>query len=85
LLMAVRADNGQPHSYRLDSILGVSQTQTTFSPRYPIELTPTGLQSIPSTSRPPGIVTPQRSKLRRSRASSGASRSAADYRTSSSS
>lgn len=51
LLMAVRADNGQPRSYLVNSILGVSPTQTTFSPRYPIELTPSGPQSIPATSR----------------------------------
>lgn len=51
LLMAVRADNGQPRSYLLNSILGVRATQTAFSPRYPIELTPSGLQSIPQTSR----------------------------------
>ncbi|WP_076865968.1 nucleotidyl transferase AbiEii/AbiGii toxin family protein [Bradyrhizobium mercantei] len=70
LLMAVRADSGQPRSYRLDSILGVSQTQTTFSPRYPIELTPTGPQSIPLTSRPVGLVLPRASTRRRSRASS---------------
>jgi predicted nucleotidyltransferase component of viral defense system len=70
LLMAVRAEDGQPRSYRVDSILGVSQTQTTFSPRYPIELTPSGPQSIPPTSRPAGIVTPS-STRRRLRASSG--------------
>ena len=51
LLMAVRADSGQPRSYLVGSILGVRPTQTPFTPRYPIELAPTGLQSIPSTSR----------------------------------
>jgi hypothetical protein len=56
LLMAVRAEDGKPRSYRLDNIVGVSQTQTTFSPRYPIELTPAGPQVIPPTSRPAGIV-----------------------------
>lgn len=50
LLMAVRADNGQPRSYLVDSILGVKATQTPFSPRYPIELTPSGPQSIPRTA-----------------------------------
>lgn len=49
-LMAVRAEDGQPRSYLLDSILGVRPTQTPFSPRYPIELTPSGPQSIPQTS-----------------------------------
>lgn len=50
LLMAVRADNGQPRSYLVSSILGVRSTQTPFSPRYPIELTPSGFQSIPQTT-----------------------------------
>ena len=51
LLMAVRADNGQPRSYLVDSILGVKATQTSFTPRYPIELTPLGPQSIPRIVR----------------------------------
>lgn len=42
LLMAVRADNGQSRSYLVSSILGVKPTQTTFNPRFPIELTPSG-------------------------------------------
>jgi predicted nucleotidyltransferase component of viral defense system len=70
LLMAVRAEDAQPRSYRVDSILGVSQTQITFSPRYPIELTPSGPQSIPATSRSAGISTAT-SMRRRSRARSG--------------
>jgi hypothetical protein len=70
LLMAVRADSGQPRSYRVDSILGVAPTQTSFSPRYPIELTPTGPQLIPPASRSSGIVTPRTPTSRR-RASSG--------------
>ncbi len=51
LLMAVRADNGQPRSYLVNSIVGATPTQTIFSPRYPIELTPFGPQSVPATSR----------------------------------
>lgn len=51
LLMAVRADNGQPRSYRVDNILGARPTLSPFSPRFPIELTPSGLQSIQATSR----------------------------------
>ena len=50
LLMAVRVDDGEPRSYLVDSILGVGTTQTPFSPRYPIELTPSGPQSIPHTA-----------------------------------
>ena len=45
LLMAARADNGQPRSYLVDNILGARPTQTPFSPRYPIELTPSGPQA----------------------------------------
>jgi hypothetical protein len=45
ILAAHRTDNGQPRSYRLDGILGVPQTQTTFTPRYPIELAPFGPQT----------------------------------------
>ncbi|QXX76043.1 nucleotidyl transferase AbiEii/AbiGii toxin family protein [Methylovirgula sp. HY1] len=71
LLMAVRADSGEARSYRIDSILGVSPTQTSFSPRYPIELTPVGPRSIPPTSRVTGSVTSQRSTRRRPGASSG--------------
>lgn len=41
----------QPRSYLLDSILGVKTTQMPFSPRYPIELSPIGTQSIPQTSK----------------------------------
>lgn len=50
LLMAVRADNGQSRSYLVDSILRVEATQTPFSPRYPIELIPSGPQAIPQTA-----------------------------------
>ncbi len=50
LLMAVRAEDGEPRSYLVQSILGVRPTQTVFSPRYPIELTPEGPQSIPGKS-----------------------------------
>lgn len=50
LLMAVRADNGQSRSYLVERILGVTPTQKTFTPRYPIELSPAGPQSIPRLS-----------------------------------
>lgn len=52
LLMAVRADNGQVRSYLLGSIVGARSTQTSFSPRFPIELTPSGKQRIPTSARP---------------------------------
>jgi predicted nucleotidyltransferase component of viral defense system len=50
LLMAVREQDGEPRSYRLDSILGATSTQRTFTPRYPIELIPLGSQTIPPVS-----------------------------------
>lgn len=49
-LMAIRADDAQPRSYLVDSILGVRTTQRPFAPRHPIELTPSGAQSIPQTT-----------------------------------
>jgi hypothetical protein len=70
LLMAVRADDGQPRSYLVNSILGVTPIQRTFSPRYPIELTPSGFQSIPETSRSAGTQIARTSTRRRSRATS---------------
>jgi predicted nucleotidyltransferase component of viral defense system len=68
LLMAVRAEDGQPRSYLVNSILGVAPTQSTFSPRYPIELTPTGLQFIPETSRSDSAPIVRATVRRRSRA-----------------
>lgn len=76
LLMAVRADSGEPRSYLVSNILGVSPTQISFSPRFPIELTPSGPQSIPATARSSGIGIVRRSAHRASRiraASSGPS------------
>jgi len=67
LLMAVRADNGQPRSYLVNNILGVLPTQITFSPRYPIELTPSGLQPIQAMTRSAGVPTIRTSTRRRSR------------------
>jgi predicted nucleotidyltransferase component of viral defense system len=71
LLMAVRAEDGQPRSYRVDGILGVSPTQTTFSPRYPIELMPSGPQSIPPTARSADTPTGRAITRRRSRSGGG--------------
>ena len=45
LLMAVRADDGQARSYLVEKIMGAKPTQKSFIPRYPIELTPSGLQN----------------------------------------
>jgi hypothetical protein len=42
LLHAVKHNTGESRSYRIDRIQGVEITQATFTPRYTIELTPTG-------------------------------------------
>ena len=70
LLMAVRAEDGQARSYLVNRILGVTPTQTTFAPRYPIELTPSGPQPISATARSAGIPMRRSTARRRSRASS---------------
>ena len=51
LLMVVQATDGQPRSFRVDRILNVRPTQISFSPRFPIELTPGGPQNISQMSR----------------------------------
>jgi hypothetical protein len=56
LLMAVQESDGQARSFRLDRILGVTATQRTFAPRYPIELTAAGPQSIPASTRSTGAT-----------------------------
>jgi len=43
LLYAVKHTTGEDRSYRVDRIQGAQATQTSFSPRYLIELTPMGL------------------------------------------
>jgi predicted nucleotidyltransferase component of viral defense system len=52
ILHAVRADAEQHRSYRFDRIQGASVTNRTFTPRYAVELTPTGPLVAPeATSR----------------------------------
>lgn len=52
VLHAVRADNRQHRSYRVDRIQSASITDIPFEPRYAIELTPAGPLSIPRAARP---------------------------------
>ena len=54
LLHAVRTQNGELRSYRLDRIQGAQLTRQTFTPRYAVELTPTGPLNIPSSQSSPG-------------------------------
>jgi hypothetical protein len=50
LLHAVLFRNQQYRTYRVDRILGARITQQTFTPTYGIELTPTGLLTIPQAA-----------------------------------
>ena len=54
--MAVREADAQPRSYRVDNILGAAVTQRNFTPRYPIELTPTASQIISPMGSNAGIA-----------------------------
>ncbi len=51
LLYAVRSQDGQDRSYRVDRILGARATQQTFSPRYAVELSATGPIYAPGIAR----------------------------------
>lgn len=51
MLYAVRHEDGQSRSYRLDRIQGASATSTSFIPRYTIELTSAGPLHAPATVR----------------------------------
>lgn len=66
VLHAVRADNGEHRAYRLDRIQGARATDQAFTPRYIMELTPTGPMTIPQATRAassrssaPSIAMPQ--------------------------
>ncbi len=62
-LMATQEADGEPRSFLLDGILGVSVTQRTFVPRYLVELTPAGSMSIPqsfSNAMPRALRRPMR-------------------------
>jgi len=71
VLHAVRSDNQQHRSYRIDRIRGARTTQQPFTPRYAIELTPTGPISAPPTTSTPRISAPRVSTLSRSVARKG--------------
>jgi predicted nucleotidyltransferase component of viral defense system len=53
LLFAIRAENGEPRSYRLDRIEGAAITDEIFNPQFAIELTPGDSLWIPPVARPP--------------------------------
>jgi predicted nucleotidyltransferase component of viral defense system len=51
ILCAVNAEKQESRSYRLDQIRGARVLDRAFTPRYAIELTPTGPLTIPATAR----------------------------------
>ena len=51
LLYAVRSQDGQDRSYRVDRIRGARATRQTFVPRYAVELSATGPIHAPETAR----------------------------------
>jgi predicted nucleotidyltransferase component of viral defense system len=71
ILHAVRADNQLHRSYRIDRIRGARATQRTFTPRYAVELTPTGPISAPPISYTPRISSPRTSTRYRTSSHSG--------------
>jgi len=76
LLYALRADNGQSRSYRLDRIQGAAMTGESFTPRFVVELTPgtttargstsaaLSTASIPPVQRAPSYRTQRRARTR---------------------
>jgi len=60
VLHAVRHDSGAHRSYRLDRIEGASATKIPFTPRYAVELAPSGHLPIPETVSRPRISYPGR-------------------------
>lgn len=56
LLHAVRVDGAGERSYRIDRIKGARATKQTFTPRYAIELTPTGPISESILPSPPRVT-----------------------------
>ena len=51
LLYAVKHNTGEPRAYRVDRIQGAEVTNESFTPRYVVELTPSGPISAPPVTR----------------------------------
>lgn len=56
LLFGVKADTGEPRSYRLDRIRSATVTRQAFQPRYVVELTASGPLSAPTLERQPATT-----------------------------
>jgi len=72
LIFAVKHESGEDRSYRVDRIEAAEVSQVSFSPRYLVELTPSGPLHTPYLTRPTtGYqktgINPQRGHLRTSR------------------
>jgi len=72
LLFAIRHPTDEIRCYRVDRIQGAEVTREVFTPRYVVELTPTGPISAPQTTKAPsgqgtlGSRTPKTSRVSRS-------------------
>ncbi|MHB8717448.1 MAG: nucleotidyl transferase AbiEii/AbiGii toxin family protein [Candidatus Dormibacteria bacterium] len=66
VLHAVRADNGEHRSYRVDRIQRVEVTTRPFRPRYAVEFSGTGPLAAPPTRRSSGYSAPRSTTLQRS-------------------
>jgi hypothetical protein len=56
LLFAIRHQTGEDRSYRVDRIQGAEVTKEPFTPKYVVELTPSGpISAPPTTRRPTGL------------------------------
>jgi predicted nucleotidyltransferase component of viral defense system len=71
LLHAVRTQDQQHRSYRLDRIRGARATQQTFTPRYAVEMMPSGPLTIASTAARASFGQPAFPRSKRTRASGG--------------
>lgn len=70
VLHAIRADNDEHRSYRLDRIQGAQITNQSFAPRYEIELTPRGPVPVaPTVSRSRTFSAPVRQRTASTRVS----------------
>ena len=63
VLHAIRTDNGQHRSYRVDRIQSAKATNRPFTPKYAVEFSSAGPLSAPPTTRRPGLPrTPRRTR-----------------------
>ena len=71
VLKAVRSQDQQDRTYRVDRIVGAQIMQRTFTPRYTVELTPTGPLTVPPATRTAAVRQTWGRQTRQSRVSGG--------------